>query len=1110
MLGVPVNTNVIPPVVNQVMEQSLRALAQQKKEMEQREVWRSDWKKVKSPTSPANLSDGGLYTPMSISNKSLFAPTPLSQAKFRPRGFGTEPKKTLPSMAALGRNASLTRTPEERVRTLGTQLIVRRESVKPMVLHLNSPKTTPAALPAETLALPPPVEIPKEMAPMATLARETIDSAYNASPSDDLASSSPGYDHYQRVIASGRESRDITPPVAKKPPKVPKLTKPGYEVYPSLEELNGMSEAQLATVENFTVVRPGYGKIEWVGAVDVSGLDLDDIVEISKNGRSSDIAVYDNVEQAEKPPVGHKLNRMAVLTFYAVFPKTGPGSSEEEIATNEEKLKKRAQKLGAEHLRYDGRLGEWKIRVQHFSRYSAVLDDESEDEGQAMILLSSKAAKRSALEERKPRKSTRFGLGDDDVSMSDAADMEDEAMEEQIYAKVSASALVAYREVFEYVHSEDVSENLRPLSGERPPVSFDEDGEDDSLVDIPTSPQSSPSESLMIAAALAPFHKAIARKCKVTTSSLDMGLRYGRTARACWLPNGSFLKLAKDLPTRQPVLVQCRPVCWGKGSVEPLKLLESQRSCSAQTGALFHLPKIEEDSDQSRNKVFRAVSEFSACSSENADASALFSLLASVISTDDWLSLVSECQVPPDSRLVAAATKMLSRATNVGGKIKEARRLRRLQGGIVAALTSGDIDLVSALAAEAGFFGLARVLATGEGGRTDLMMQILAAIETGQLSKMTPEIARFLRDIAGDAKFEDELFQNGDNSLDWRCRLAVRLLQEPDESLLSAMERYESDLRARKVPFPSTVYNSTADSGIRSAFYHLLRVSADSDSVPTWQVVDPRGFSSNPHDCALSFILASSLAAIYPGKAPLELFASEHLAEGFQAQLINSGYWEWAVFVCLCELAKDSHQDAKLARAKGIVLRFFNAEDPSSGPRRSFLESRIGVPTNWFEEALANRAAYAGDTARFIDHMLLIDSASALELIDEVYIPQVVFFEADDAILLKAGSASASHEDSLAFAIFTYRRLEGKVRDFVVASRQKGTEPAEVDRCAKLLKEASHIENIIFQRHQSLAPHSSLQPNAIPMIPLKDALAEALERLGEWKLQLESARGPSF
>jgi Nucleoporin autopeptidase len=147
---------------------------------------------------------------------------------------------------------------------------------------------------------------------------------------------------------------------------VPKLRKLGYEVFPTIAELECISEADLATVCHFSVRRPGYGKVEWEGSVHVRGANLDDIVVIE----AKDVSVYQkDEEEGTKPEKGTKLNRPAVTTLDGVFPREGRGVTKAAMNRFSEKVKKATQTMNAE-LSHTIR-----IRVHHSSRY-ALLDDD--------------------------------------------------------------------------------------------------------------------------------------------------------------------------------------------------------------------------------------------------------------------------------------------------------------------------------------------------------------------------------------------------------------------------------------------------------------------------------------------------------------------------------------------------------------------------------------------------------------------------------------------------------------------------------------------------------------------------------------------------------------
>lgn len=191
----------------------------------------------------------------------------------------------------------------------------------------------------------------------------------------DTSNNNKSFDLYKRVIASPGDVKSPAAIATAPSSVVPKLTKGGYVVSPSLEELAKLSEADLAAVSHFVVSRPGYGSVAWEGAVDVRGVDLDIVVAIE----DKEVAVYDEYEENTgyaKPPVGSKLNRPAIITLEHVFPTDR--SNPEAIQKFERKVTKQTAKMGAHLILYDASSGVWKFQTHHFSRYGLIADDDDD------------------------------------------------------------------------------------------------------------------------------------------------------------------------------------------------------------------------------------------------------------------------------------------------------------------------------------------------------------------------------------------------------------------------------------------------------------------------------------------------------------------------------------------------------------------------------------------------------------------------------------------------------------------------------------------------------------------------------------------------------------
>uniref|UniRef100_A0A3Q3NAH8 Nuclear pore complex protein Nup98-Nup96 n=1 Tax=Mastacembelus armatus TaxID=205130 RepID=A0A3Q3NAH8_9TELE len=158
------------------------------------------------------------------------------------------------------------------------------------------------------------------------------------------------------------------------------LNRVGYYTIPSMEELAEMvDENGECVVENFTIGRKGYGSIFFPGEVNVTGLNLDEIVHF----RRKEVIVYP--DDKNKPPEGEGLNRRAEVTLDGVWPNdkttcTQIRSPERLTDMNYEgRLEKASRKQGARFLEYRPETGSWVFEVAHFSKYGLQDSDEEED-----------------------------------------------------------------------------------------------------------------------------------------------------------------------------------------------------------------------------------------------------------------------------------------------------------------------------------------------------------------------------------------------------------------------------------------------------------------------------------------------------------------------------------------------------------------------------------------------------------------------------------------------------------------------------------------------------------------------------------------------------------
>lgn len=175
------------------------------------------------------------------------------------------------------------------------------------------------------------------------------------------------------------------------------LSREGYYTIPSMEELAKMADDEgKCVVDGFTIGRRGYGSIYFEGQIDLTNLNLDEIVHV----RSKEVIVY--TDDGNKPPVGEGLNRPAEVTLNEVWPidKTtralikSPERLEEMNYKN--KLEAASRKQGAQFKEYRPETGSWVFKVKHFSKYG-LQDSEDEDEDAAASTAEPKKIKSAAL-----------------------------------------------------------------------------------------------------------------------------------------------------------------------------------------------------------------------------------------------------------------------------------------------------------------------------------------------------------------------------------------------------------------------------------------------------------------------------------------------------------------------------------------------------------------------------------------------------------------------------------------------------------------------------------------------------------------------------------------
>lgn len=1109
------NVQIVAPGVNEVIEQQLRAMQNQMSDLQKMDAWRGPKASTSPATTPTSLHASESFFMPNLRSGALAYSTPRSAAKIRPRGFAqSEPPKPSVPLSSTQRDNSGLMSPEAFVRSSQLNLVIRPDSLqraRKFGLHLeNHGSPSPAGTPSENIQLPPTEEYPDSAARMdpSPSPRLLPDTVANATLVGGAPAFSPGYEYYQQVIGVSSEASNqpVTPAANgtsnEKSLCAPKLTKSGYQVSPPIEELSSMSEADLASLRSFTVERPGYGKVEWEGSVDVRGADLDAIVVIEEK----DVSVYSmDEEKGTKPEEGTKLNRPAVITFYEIYPKEGARASSDVMVKFAKKVEKATLRMDADFVSYDSKTGVWRIRVLHFSRY-ALVDDDSDDENameinsRALLPASPQMPMHAAQRKATPYKPSRIIFDDTSESAYYEGDEADSYMVSDADSELVREAENAAKAIADCTRDDVFLLNMYHETAKE--VTFKNDGEDDgssSTIGLPVEAQ--PSRVEMIRALSG---SSFCSTLSGDNAKVDSSRFCGRSFRVGWLPDGSFFKLKQSASAISPSLVKFRPLLSdGAMKATTFALLDFQLRDAAilSTG----------DDNCPLFSISRNCESIASSFSSHEDARHAFLFLARLFPLGGSGSFQST-----SARRVASSCKLLLDLCAPSGSKKRLQSCNDDLSSLFDAFSSGDVESACDLAVEAGLTHLAAgALATSSGGQNDVARLLLLNAQSGDLSRLTnPMALRILRDASGEFKWEDQCFRKGDKGLDWRRRLVLRLLQNPDVSLLHAMQDFESAIAEGDVPYPHPRYLEGTTSQAKSLFFRLLRLCADPQTMTVCEAVDPGGYTPFLHDFNLSFHLASAISAAssdHNGQFKLPAFEAEYIIDGYEAQLSMEGAWEWAVFVSLCHIGDGAPniQHWKIKRAKNLVLRHYQSGDRRAQFRRDFLERKVGVPSQWFEEALCYRAAANGDVVKCIDHACAFDLRMGREAWAEFVLPRLVLdSKADSKTSILEEIANEAPLDSLAMAMYRFFELDERVMALI----SRVGDVVDEDEVSDLLENFEYVHDVMLKLNELLesqdstssSPSALLVPVPQKMVLLSSLVSEALVRLSSHKIQLDA------
>ncbi|KAG1314432.1 hypothetical protein G6F64_001459 [Rhizopus arrhizus] len=143
--------------------------------------------------------------------------------------------------------------------------------------------------------------------------------------------------------------------------------KNGYYISPTLETLKGMSKESLKTVHNLVIGRKGFGEVKFEKPVDLSEVDLDDLLGNLVLIEDKRVVVYP--DETEKKPAGTQLNVPALIKIENCFShdkNTGAAIRDPQHPRFKLFVDKLRQRTNVEFVDYDDSTGTWTFRTEQF------------------------------------------------------------------------------------------------------------------------------------------------------------------------------------------------------------------------------------------------------------------------------------------------------------------------------------------------------------------------------------------------------------------------------------------------------------------------------------------------------------------------------------------------------------------------------------------------------------------------------------------------------------------------------------------------------------------------------------------------------------------------
>lgn len=161
------------------------------------------------------------------------------------------------------------------------------------------------------------------------------------------------------------------------------MKKGDYWCRPRIEKLKQMSQSELRSVDNFVAGRKGYGEVAYLEPVDMTGIDLSQLLGGVIEFGDQNISVYPPGCPVPKAKHGEGCNqpaRVQLENCYAVDRATKQPIRDANDPKHQRFLQRIKSVAAQKFISYTADGGVWVFEVEHFSRYGLPPDTDSESE----------------------------------------------------------------------------------------------------------------------------------------------------------------------------------------------------------------------------------------------------------------------------------------------------------------------------------------------------------------------------------------------------------------------------------------------------------------------------------------------------------------------------------------------------------------------------------------------------------------------------------------------------------------------------------------------------------------------------------------------------------